>query len=99
MSDDQKPFINPLKLELNRKNAARLMKTPDGRTAFRDVLFGTPEGMALVQQEFGVKVIHRNQDTKPIVAILVPSHKKPDNETGEALAKMVPASAESCHVI
>lgn len=85
--------------EAERAAVKRLLSTAEGRAAFRAGLLGTPEGVALVRQEFGINVVDRKTDTKPIVAILIPTHKKPENETGQALERMLPVAREVCHPV
>jgi Glycosyltransferase like family 2 len=62
------------------------------------VLIGTPEGREIVKKEFGITIAKQGED-KPIVAILIPTHKKPENETGTALERMIPVAREVCHVV
>jgi hypothetical protein len=77
-----------------------LLRTEEGRAAIKEGLLRTREGREIVQSEFGIAIVDRAQeDSKPIVAILMPTHKKPENETGQALERMIPPSREKCHVV
>lgn len=92
--------INPYDYEKECKRVVSLLKTEEGREAFKEGLLRTQEGRRIVKSEFGINIVDRaEQDSKPIVAILIPTHKKPENETGAALEKMIPVARESCHVI
>jgi hypothetical protein len=80
--------------------AKSLLETPEGREAFRQAMLSTKQGQELVKREFGVSIVDRNDAArKPIVAICVPTHKKPENETGTAIEKMIPVARECCHVV
>jgi len=91
------PSINPYDLEQARKKVRHLLRSNEGVIAFREGLLLTQEGRGLVKQEFGISVVHRDEPRKPIVAICIPTHKKPENETGSALDKMLPVAREVCH--
>jgi hypothetical protein len=86
-------------LDKHRKAISRAVKCPEGQAAFREGLLGSEYGIALVQKEFGTKIIHRNLDQRPIVAVLIPTHKKPENETGSALDKLLAYSKEFAHIV
>jgi len=85
---------------MDRALVRDLLRTKQGQAAIRDGLLRTAEGRQIVAGEFGVTVVDRaDRDGKPIVALLIPTHKKPENETGNALAKMIPEARKACHII
>lgn len=86
-------------LDKHRKALARAVKSPEGQAAFRESLLSSEYGIGLVQKEFGAKIIHRQLDKRPIVAVLIPTHKKPENETGAALDRLLSYSKDFCHVV
>lgn len=86
-------------LDKHRKALARAVKTPEGQAAFREAMLGSEYGISLVQKEFGAKIIHRQHDKRPIVAVLIPTHKKPENETGAALDRLLAFSKDFCHIV
>src|SRR6185437_15220256 len=86
--------------EIDRALVRELLRTRQGQAAIREGLLRTAEGRQLVAGEFGITVVDRSdRDGKPIVALLIPTHKKPENETGNALAKMIPEARKACHII
>lgn len=96
------PSSNPhdeQELDKHRKAMARAVKCPEGQSAFREALLSSEFGIGLVQKEFGTKIIHRQLDSRPIVAVLIPTHKKPENETGSALDQMLAYSKDFCHIV
>lgn len=93
-------WINPDEENQARKQVSRLLQSPAGLKALTDGLLQTVPGRQIVQSQFGITVIDRKeQESKPIVAILIPTHKKPENETGQALERMIPIAREKCHVM
>jgi len=96
------PSNNPYdqeEIQKHRKAISRAITSPEGQMVFRDALLGSEFGIELCRREFGAKIIHRDTDTRPIVAVLIPTHKKPENETGSALDKMLAYSKDFCHVV
>jgi hypothetical protein len=95
------PFnrYNEVDLIDHRQAIARAISSAEGKAAFREALLGSEFGIELCRREFGAKIIHRDTDTRPIVAVLIPTHKKPENETGSALDKMLAYSKDFCHVV
>lgn len=79
--------------------ARSLTETPHGLEALRKALLQTPGGRKIIQQEFGVTVVDRKEDARPVVVILVPTHKEPQPETGNALNHLIQASKDYAHVI
>lgn len=75
------------------------METSSGKEAVRQALLKTSGGREIIQQEFGVTVVDRKEDTRPVVVILVPTHKEPQPETGNALNHLIQASKDYAHVI
>lgn len=105
MSNKDKDIAKQL-LASNQSNAdndfilARgLMNTEQGREAVRKALLQTHGGRQIIEKEFGVTVVDRNNDKKPVVLILVPTHKEPQPETGNALNQLIQASKNHAHVI
>lgn len=86
-------------LRNHREMFTRAVESAEGKAAFREILLGSPFGIELCSKEFGAKIIHRETDTRPIVAVLIPTHKKPENETGSALDRMLAYSKDFCHVV
>lgn len=92
--------LNPYDYEKACKSVVRLLKSDEGRTAIREGLLRTAEGKEIIRSEFGVAIVDKGaKDEKPIVAVLIPTHKKPENETGNALERMIPEARKDCHVI
>lgn len=84
---DQKPeSLNPLDVEQERKVARRLLKTPEGRAALRDV---TGHNFVLATEV----------EKKPIVAVLTPSYSGLKQKTREAFERMVMYSQPHCVVV
>lgn len=77
--------------------AKDMLSNPTGREAFRQAILSTPEGAEIVKKEFGISIVNKAGEHKPIVAICIPTHKKPENETGSALELMLPVAREVCH--
>lgn len=75
-----------------------LVKSAKGIEAIRQAILGTPQGRELIKKEFNITIARQGED-KPIVAVLIPTHKKPENETGTALERMIPVAREVCHVV
>jgi hypothetical protein len=90
---------NPDKLKHYRSVMSKAAECPEGQHAFRETLMGSEFGIELVRKEFGVGIVHRGRDTRPLVAVLIPTHKKPENETGGALEKLIAYSKDYCHII
>lgn len=93
-------WINPEEENQARKQVSRLLQSSAGLKAITDGLLQTIPGRQIVQSQFGITVVDRkDEESKPIVAILIPTHKKPENETGQALEHMIPVAKQDCHIV
>lgn len=93
-------WINPQDQEQALKQVSRLLKSPAGRQAIKRGLIETNPGREIVSAAFGVTIVDpKEEERKPIVAILIPTHKKMENETGQAIERMLPVARQNCHVV